>query len=208
MAAKEPLGPLKDDRLERFCQEIANGQVVADAMVASGYSASSAHSNGLKILKRPYVAARVVELCELTGLVVPRHIQYAATASIHSTGRHQTPEPDIDEINLEEITAEWVLKEAIRAYLAARAQKHVPAMVKLLETIGRLSGIDKRPKGRPSQTKEPNKGDVNDGKPKPTNPVDFASLVAGLSEHRDGAGNESEAEADADAEDESTAVEV
>jgi hypothetical protein len=202
MAAKEPLGPLKDDRLERFCQEIANGQVVADAMVAAGYSASSAHSNGLKILKRPYVAARVAELCELTGLAVPRHIQYAATSTHSAGGRPPAPEPDIDEIDISEITAEWVLKEA------ARAQKHVPAMVKLLETIGRLSGIDKRPKGRPAQTKEPNKGDVNDGKPKPTNSIGFADLIAGLSGHRDGAGDESEAEADADAEDDGSAEEI
>jgi hypothetical protein len=198
-------GPLKDPRVERFCQEIARGLPIHTAMMKAGYSGSSATSNGKKILERPYVKQRIEEI-HLTGITVAEDAP--PPKLINPTGRRPDPEPIIEDVDLTKIDTQWVLREAVVAYTAAKAQRLVPTMVKLLELIGRLSGVDKRPVGRPRKDKEPNKGDTSDDKAKPENPLDFASIVEGLSRNRDAAGDESEASVDFDADDEDAAEEV
>ena len=56
------------DRQERFAQEYsANGGVAATAAIAAGYSASSAASQGSRLLRNAEVAVRIHELHEETA---------------------------------------------------------------------------------------------------------------------------------------------
>lgn len=198
-------GPLKDPRHERLCQEIVRGLPIASAMVAAGYSGASAESNGKKILKRDYVQRRISEI-QVEGVSV------AADAPPPKLENPPGRPPDpvtADSIDLDHIDHEWVLRRAIVAYTAAEAQRNVPHMVKLLELIGRLKGIDKRPVGRPPHAKDPNKGDVSNDKAKPQNPSGLAEILAGLSGGGERAGSEfEEEETSSESDDDGSAEEV
>lgn len=199
-------GPLKDARHERFCQEIVRGTPVASAMVAAGYSGASAESNGKKILKRDYVQQRIAEI-QVEGVSVAADAPPPRVEN--PTGRPPDPVVTPETIDLGHIDQEWILRRAIVAYTAAEAQRNVPHMVKLLELIGRLKGIDKRPVGRPPHAKDPNKGDVSNDKAKPQNPSGLAEILAGLSGGGERAGSEfEEEETSSESDDDGSAEEV
>jgi hypothetical protein len=188
---------LLDDRQEKFCQEIARDASIEAAMCNAGYSPTNAYRNGTRMLQKPLFADRVAELCREMGKEYPN----TPKRTLRPGGaKRRKPLPDPEDVDLSLITYEWMQKKVVGAFLTAERQGNVSAMVKLLDQIGRLTGIDKRPNGRPPQQKDPNKGDVSNDKPKPDNPIDFATLVAGYGGDRDGAGDTSADEDAADSE--------
>lgn len=172
--------PLKDVRLERFCQEVAKGASPNVAANNAGFNTTDG-DYGKHIMERSHIQDRIDE--------IRREI-----AAFAHPGAAES-----DEITLDDLTPEWVLREALATYTAAKAQNNVGVMVKMLDLIGRLKGIDKRPPGRPRVNKNPNEGDEKDeSKPKPRDPIDFERLAKAVGDLRVGAGNSDEEEDSAD----------